>query len=31
LKGVAPDITFSNVIDMKEYGEEKEDNAFTLG
>ena len=28
LKGVAPDITFSNVIDMKEYGEEKEDNAL---
>ena len=28
LKGVAPDITFPNVIDMKEYGEEKEDNAL---
>ena len=28
LKGVAPDITFPDVIDMKEYGEEKEDNAL---
>ncbi|SSZ30671.1 Tail-specific protease precursor [Aggregatibacter aphrophilus] len=28
MKGVAPDITFPNVIDMKEYGEEKEDNAL---
>ena len=28
LKGVAPDITFPDVIDMKEYGEEKEGNAL---
>lgn len=28
LKGVAPDITFPDIIDMKEYGEEKEDNAL---
>ncbi|MCW9697939.1 carboxy terminal-processing peptidase [Avibacterium sp. 20-129] len=28
LKGVAPDITFPSVIDLKEYGEEKEDNAL---
>lgn len=28
LKGVKPDITFPSVIDVKEYGEEKEDNAL---
>ncbi|MCW9709842.1 carboxy terminal-processing peptidase [Avibacterium sp. 21-586] len=28
LKGVKPDITFPSLIDMKEYGEEKEDNAL---
>ena len=28
LKGVAPDIQFPDVIDSKEYGEEKEDNAL---
>lgn len=28
LKGVAPDIRFPDVVDAKEYGEEKEDNAL---
>ncbi|MFU2058880.1 carboxy terminal-processing peptidase [Avibacterium volantium] len=28
LKGVAPDITFPSLIDLKEYGEENEDNAL---